>query len=132
MPDVSLVGTLIATVLSFVLGALWYGPFFGTRWMQLVGTTQEQLAQGFNPRKTYGITFVLAFLGSYAIGWGVGSEATVRQGLLCGVVVGLFWVTTSLITNDLFERRPASLTAINCGYHVVRFTLAGLVFGLLG
>ena len=40
-------------------------------------------------------------------------------------------MATALATNHLFERRPASLIFINCGYHAVRFTLIGLSFALL-
>ena len=59
MPQPSLLATLLATVLSFVLGGLWYGPVFGKAWMRLVGVTEATLRQNFNPAKTYGITFVL-------------------------------------------------------------------------
>jgi len=37
MPEVSLLAALLATVLSFVLGALWYGPVFGKAWMRQWG-----------------------------------------------------------------------------------------------
>ena len=66
MPQPSLLATLLATVLSFVLGGLWYGPVFSKTWMRLVGVTEATLRENFNPAKTYGITFVLAFLASYA------------------------------------------------------------------
>ena len=33
MPPVSLLATLLATVLSFVLGGLWYGPLFQKAWI---------------------------------------------------------------------------------------------------
>ena len=39
MPEVSIPATLVATVLGFALGALWYGPLFGKRWMAAVGMT---------------------------------------------------------------------------------------------
>jgi hypothetical protein len=61
MPQPSLLATLLATVLSFVLGGLWYGPVFGKTWMRLVGVTEATLRENFNPAKTYGITFVLGF-----------------------------------------------------------------------
>ena len=51
MPAVSLTATLVATILGFVLGALWYGPIFGKPWMAAVGVSREQLLDGFNPAK---------------------------------------------------------------------------------
>ena len=60
MPPVSLLATLLATVLSFVPGGLWYGPLFAKTWMRLIGVSEATLREGFNPVKTYGVTFVLA------------------------------------------------------------------------
>ncbi len=136
MPQPSLLATLLATVLSFVLGGLWYGPVFGKTWMRLVGVTEATLRENFNPAKTYGITFVLAFLASYVFGMFLGADPTMALGLGAGAAAGIFWVAGSLWTNDLFERSPLALTVINGGYHVVKFVLdwtlvcAALVFRL--
>jgi Protein of unknown function (DUF1761) len=132
MPPVSLLATLLATVLSFVLGGLWYGPVFGKTWMRLVGATEATLREDFNPAKTYGITFVLAFLASYVFGMFLGPNPSVAFALGASASAGIFWVAGSLWTNDLFERRPFPLTLINGGYHVVKFLLIGLSFALIG
>ena len=132
MPEVSLVATLVATLLGFVLGALWYGPLFGKMWMTSVGTTEEILRRDFNPAKTYGITFVLGLIGAYVFGLYLGPNPGRAFATVAGLAAGLCWVALSLATNDLFERRPATLTLINGGYHAVRFALIGLTFGLLG
>jgi Protein of unknown function (DUF1761) len=132
MPQPSLLATLLATVLSFVLGGLWYGPVFGKTWMRLVGVTEAALRENFNPAKTYGITFVLAFLASYVFGMFLGENPSMALGLGAGAAAGIFWIAGSLWTNNLFERRPFALTVINGGYHVVKFVLIGLSFALLG
>ena len=132
MPAVSLLATLVATVLGLVLGALWYGPLFGRRWMAAVGMTPEELQKDFSPAKIYGATFVLGLIASYVFGLYVGPNPGRAFSIVAGAAAGLCWVATALATNYLFERRPAALIAINAGYHVVRFTLIGLVFGLLG
>jgi len=132
MPKVSLVATLVATVLSFALGGLWYGPVFGIAWMRSAGLTEATLRENFNPAKTYGITFVLAFLASYVFGMFLGPHPSMALGLGAGASAGVFWVAGSLWTNDLFERRPFGLTVINGGYHTVKFILIGLSFALLG
>ena len=132
MPPVSLVATLVATVLGFMLGALWYGPLFGKAWMAAVGLSREQMTAGFNPAKTYGITFVLGFIAAWVFGLYVGQHPGFRFSVVLGAGIGLFWVMTSLSTNYLFERRSARLILINGGYHVVRFALTGVAFALLG
>jgi hypothetical protein len=132
MPPVSLVSTLVATFAGFVLGALWYGPLFGKAWMAAVGVSRDQLMADFNPAKTYGITFVLGFVAAWVFGLYVGRNPGFRFSVAAGAAIGLFWVATSLTTNYLFERRNLRLMLINGGYHVVRFTLTGIAFGLLG
>ena len=132
MPDVSLLATVVATALGFALGALWYGPLFGKRWMAAVGMTLEEIQKDFSPVKTYGATFVLGLIASYAFGLYVGPNPGRAFSIVAGAAAGLCWVATSLATNYLFERRSVALIAINGGYHAVRFTLIGLTFGLLG
>ena len=132
MPAVSLLATLVATVLGFVLGAIWYGPLFGKRWLAAVGMTLEEIRRDFSPAKTYGATFVLGLIASYVFGLYVGPNPGRAFSIVAGAGAGLCWVATALATNYLFERRSAALIAINGGYHAVRFTLIGLAFGLLG
>jgi len=132
MPAVSLLATLVATVLGFVLGALWYGPLFGRRWMAAVGMTMEQVRRDVNPAKTYGATFVLGLIASYVFGLYLGPNPGRAFSIVAGAAAGLCWVATALATNYLFEGRPVALIAINGGYHAVRFALIGLAFGLLG
>lgn len=132
MPTVSLVAILVATVLSFVLGGLWYGPLFGKAWMAENGFTEESIKKNFNPAKLYGLTFVLALLASYVFGMFLGPNPALRYAVGAGLAAGAFWVAGSFATSYLFERKSLRHFLINGGYHVVQFGLIGLAFGLLG
>ena len=132
MPVVSFTATVFATVLGFALGALWYGPLFGARWMAEVGRTPEEIGKDFRPAKVYGATFVLGLVAAYVFGLYVGPNPGLAFSVVTGTGAGLCWVTTALATNYLFERRSITLIAINGGYHSVRFALIGLAFGLVG
>jgi hypothetical protein len=53
---------LVAALSSFVVGFIWYNPkVFGTIWMKEIGMTEEQAQKG-NMLKTFGLTFVYAFM----------------------------------------------------------------------
>jgi hypothetical protein len=132
MPAVSILATLVATLLGFVLGALWYGPLFGRRWMVAVGLTREEIQRNTSPAKTYGTTFVLGLIASYVFGLYLGPNPGRAFAITAGAAAGVCWVATSMTTNYLFEGRPLALIAINGGYHAVRFTLMGLAFAMLG
>src|SRR5688572_23596077 len=112
MPPVSLLATLAATVLGFILGALWYGPLFGKPWMAAVGVGRDQLMAGFNPAKTYGLTFVLGFVAAWVFGLFIGPQPGFRFSVVSGAAIGVCWVATSLTTNYLFERRNVRLMLI--------------------
>ncbi|MGH9253902.1 MAG: DUF1761 domain-containing protein [Vicinamibacterales bacterium] len=132
MPAVSLLATVAATIAGFILGALWYGPLFGKAWLRAVGTTSGEIRRDVSLARTYGATFLLGLMASYVFGLYLGPNPGRAFSVVAGAAAGIFWVATSLATNYLFERRPAVLIAINGGYHAVRFTLIGLVFGLIG
>ena len=40
---VNWLGVILGTVLSMVLGFLWYGPLFGKTWLALIGKTEEEI-----------------------------------------------------------------------------------------
>jgi hypothetical protein len=132
MPEVSLVATLVAAILGFALGAAWYGPLFGKAWVAAVGLDPLAVRKSFNPAKTYGATFLLGLVAAYALGLFLGPNPGRAFAAAAGAGAGLCLVATSLATNVLFEGRSWTLILINGGYHAVRFTLIGVVFGLLG
>jgi hypothetical protein len=114
MPTISWIAVAVATVLSFGLGALWYGPLFGKAWMAEHGT------------------FVLAALSAILFGVFIGEAPELQRSIGWGIAVGVFWVSGALGTIYLFERRTMRLFMINGGYHTVRFAIIGAVFGFLG
>ena len=132
MPVVSLPATLVATVLSFALGGLWYGPLFGKAWMEENGFTVENLKRDFNPLKLYGITFIISALASYVFGMFLGPDPDLGFAVGAGLAAGVFWVAGSFATSYLFEGKTLRHFLINGGYHVVQFGLIGLAFGVLG
>ena len=58
-----------------------------------------------------------------------GSTATAIDGLGVGFVVGLFFVATSFGINYAFARRSLKLWMIDAGYHIVQFSLYGVILG---
>jgi len=125
----SIVKVLAAAASSFVLGGLWYGPLFGKRWQRLAGLTDQQLAAG-NPARIFGASFLLAIVQAWVFAMFLGPEPSLALGLGAGVSAGLCWVGAAFGVNDLFERRPLALWAVNAGYQTLAFTLFGLIFGL--
>ena len=123
-------GVLLAALVPFLTGFLWYGPLFGKKWMGLVGMTEEQAKQS-NMALTFGVSFVLQFMAAAVLDMFIGPERPVGFAVLVSFTVGLFWVATAFGVTYLFEQKPFALWGVNAGYHIVTYTLMGLVLGLL-
>ena len=59
-----------------------------------------------------------------------GPTTDALAGLMAGLLVGVGWVATAMLTTFLFERRPLALWGIDAAYHVLTFALMGLILGL--
>ena len=121
MHDINYLAVLVAGIVPMMVGSLWYGPLFGKRWLELMETTQEEVASDFNPMKTYGISFLLALVTAWVLAQllaslgGGGPLAAVHLVLL--LVVGIVVVVAH--QSVAFERRKPGLAALNVGYNLV-------------
>jgi hypothetical protein len=136
MPNPNLLAVLVAGLIPMVVGSLWYGPLFGRQWMRMVGKTEDELKQQFNPLKSYGVTFLMALIMSYVlahilIAW---EEAYGLSGLWAGMQGG-FWVWLGFVLtvgwqNVAFEDKPTGLYWLNMLYNLVTLLAMGAVLGV--
>jgi hypothetical protein len=126
--DINWLAVVVATVSSFALGGVWYGPLFSKAWMSLTGMTKEKGAQA-SMAVTFGGTFALNLLIAIAIALLTGPHAGWKLGLHTGLFSAFFFVATSIGVIYLFEQRPLRLWLINAGYQVVNFAIMGSIIG---
>lgn len=131
MPEVNWIGVLIAGVGSLVIGGLWYSPLlFAKPWQVEAGLDDERLKSA-NLPMIFGLTFLLSIAAAYVFAMFIGPDMPLAGTIGAGFAAGLFWVGAGFGINYLFERRSLKLWGINAGYHVLQFTMFGLVFGLM-
>ena len=58
------VPVLIATIVSFIFGYLWYGPLFGKKWMKLMGFTKRSLK---SMKMTPATAMILGFVSTFKL-----------------------------------------------------------------
>jgi len=126
--DINWLAVVVASVSSFALGGIWYGPLFSRAWMNLTGMTKEKGAEA-SMVLTFGGTFALNLLIAIAIAMLTGPHAGWHAGLHAGLFSALFFVATSIGVIYLFEQRPLRLWLINAGYQVVNFAIMGSIIG---
>ena len=131
MPDgIHWGAVFVAALSSFLLGGLWYSPaLFGKAWMRETGLDEAALAKG-NPAMIFGLSFVLALVSAAVFAMFLGPKPELGFAVGAGVAAGAGWVATSFGINYLFERKTFPHFAMNAAYHVVQFTLFGIVLGL--
>ena len=121
-------------VLSMVLGAIWYGPLFGKKWMEIVGVDSADLEARKKMQKSaaplYGVQFLLTLFQVAVLAYLVADSQ--RHGGLERVL----WVWAAFViptlagavmwTNETGKLKWARFL-IQGGYQLVIF----VVFGLL-
>ncbi len=124
------IAVLVCAVMSLVIGALWWSPLlFARAWQKENGLTDEQLAKS-SPAKTFGLTFLLAWIMSYNLAFFLGAPGTTWQwGVIAGLLAGVGWVAAMFIVIALFEQRSLKYILINCGYITVYFAVIGFILG---
>lgn len=117
-----------ASLVGFVIGAIWYGPLFGKVWMKEVGMTEEDIKKA-SMAKIFGLTFVFQFIMAYCLAMFFGNEVDAAMGAFYGFLTGFAWVALALGVNGLYEQRSFRYILINGSFWTVVFTLMGLIIG---
>lgn len=120
-------GVLVAAVLAFVLGALWYGPLFGRVWMVAASVTEAQVQEA-NMARVFALAFLLVLVQAVLLRLLI-QDGTFWDGVTTGLMVGGGWVATTTGVFHLFEHRPSAHLLVNAGYAVLSFALMGGVLG---
>jgi len=124
------IAVIVCAVMSLVIGFVWWSPFlFQKPWQAEVGLSDEQLAKA-NPAKTFGLSFLLAWIVSYNLAFFLGAPGTTWQWGIAAALLAATWVVTMFVIIALFEQRTFRYIAINCGYVIVYFAVIGFILGV--
>lgn len=119
----------VATIVSFLLGGVWYSPMlFAKSWMHEAGVSEEQ-AKSANMKKVFGFSLLCTLVMAFNLAAFLGPQASVSFGAAAGAATGIGFVAMSLGVIYLFEGRSLKLWLINSGYQVVSYTVMGVILG---
>lgn len=133
MWEISWLAVVLAALVTFVVGGLWYGPLFKVSWQAEAGVTDEMMGKR-HPAIVFGGAFLLNLFAAYILGhvlatYGqppLATDVMIAFGVAAGFIVTAFGV------NYLFAAKSLKLFAIDAGYWIVTYSLMGLIFGYLG
>lgn len=128
--QVNFFAVLIAALSSFALGGIWYSPLLFQRiWMEACGLTELDL-KAINPKRVFIGSFFLSFFIALSLSLFIGPTSSLGVSVGAAFIIGVCWVSSAYGITYLFEQRPLKLFMVNSGYHILQFTLMGLVLGL--
>ena len=129
---VNWIAVVVAALAFFALGAVWYTALFGRRWAKAASIDWDN--PGGNMPLIFGMTLLLEIVAATAIAiilHATGLEGW-QGGLHLGLILGLGIVTPAVAINNLYQRKPFALTAIDAGHLTLGLILAGVIIGLFG
>ena len=129
--DVNWLAVIVSAAVSMVVGAVWYGPLFGKRWMKEVGFTQEDIESG-QTWPLYGIamfnSLCMAFVLANVVAWADVTGA--GGGLLLGALMWVGFTGFTFAVNHAFEGRTLAHWAINAGTYLVSLMIMGAILAV--
>jgi hypothetical protein len=97
-------------------------------WMQAIGKTPDQVG---SPGPAYGVTTVAALLHALAMAMVISAASAhdLMAGITLGAIVGIGFISTSQLSNSVFESRPWTVTFLIAGYQIVGSIIMGAIIG---
>jgi len=141
-PPTNYFAVLVAAIVIFALGGLWYSPvLFVKKWIALQNKTEEQMraeAAAANMPVLYISAFVTALLtavvmahllGHFAAAVDPNMQPSAAHGALFGFVCWLGFAAPTSYGTAIFSGKPKQLWLIDTTYNLVAFVLAGAILG---
>lgn len=132
---INYLAVFVAGIIPMIVGMIWYGPLFGQKWMELIDKNEEELKAGFNPMKSYGVTFLFSILMAFVLvhilnAW---SDAYGVAGAMIGIQ-GAFWMWLGFVVtvswqNVAFSGQNAMVWVLNILYNLVSLIGMGILLG---
>jgi len=128
---------VVAAIVSFMFGWLWYGVLLSRQWLDAVGKSEAEIKGEGGPSP---LPFVIAFIAQLLMAWMLAgvvghlgpAEVTLRNGVISAAFVWLGFVITTLAVNNAFQGAKSTLTLIDGGHWLGVLLLQGAVIGLMG
>ncbi len=127
---------LVAAVVAFIVGSIWYSPvLFGKEWMALTGMSEKEIAAAKSKGgmwKPYLAQFVGTLVSFIVLGFIVAaaSGVTAADGAFMGFLVWLGFGATFALGSFLWEKKPMKLLVIQGAYSLLTLVIGGAIIGV--
>jgi len=133
-PKVHYPAVIVAGLIQFFVGWLWYGMLFTTPWIEATGVSMEaaQSSSGGQMAAMYVGSLAAFLVAYYVMAHFVSStkSTTAGQGMQTGFWLWLGFVATTLFVNILYTMKPLTLWLIDAGYWLVCMLAGGALLAV--
>ena len=121
---------LVAALIQWILGALWYSLLFAKPWMALTGQKPGERPKGAVVAMVTSFFggLVLAFVLAHVVLWS--GATTFACGALIGFICWLGFIAMPLLAETIYEQRSFKLLAINAGYWLAAVVGSGILLAM--
>ena len=131
---IQLLAVILATIASYVFGAIWYTSL-AKSWLAALGKTKAELSAAINPPwLRFVVTFFAQLLMAVMLAGLMGhmGPLTLRSGLITAALCWLGFVVPTMAANHSFQGAKRSLTLIDGGHWLGVLLIQGAVLGAMG
>ncbi len=122
---------IVATLAGYLLGAIWFNNgVFGKTWANILGLKEEELKKGWLSAML--ITFITTFFTAVVLEIiiiGIGAQS-LHAAIMVGILIGFFVVAGTMLSENLYSRRPLKFWFIAAGYRFVMILIMAIILGL--
>lgn len=129
---INYLAVLVAVILQFGLGFLWYGPLFGDPWMEMVGLDAATVEANPPGAGIWISNAIAAAISMCVLAW-LFVKLNVKsllRGIWIGFVIGFSFVLLSIMISGFYSDDPYWLAWITGGNTTVGLMLGGAVLGV--
>jgi hypothetical protein len=131
---------LACAVVSMVIGAIWYGPLFGRKWMAINGANPDDIARRKEMQKAagplYGVQLLLSLLQLYVLATLIVWTGAETRAVWFAFFQWLGFVMPTVAGLSMWTAQPAKVKwatfLISSGYQLVSFIVFGFILGHWG
>ena len=128
----SIIAILVAALAGWIFGAIWYGTL-GKTWQRALGKDPEACKGQKMPLAPMVVSFLVAIVMSAVLYQLLSNLGVLGVGpaALAGLTIGVGFLLTSTLVNNMFQQKPFTLTVIDGGHWVLAVVVEAVVLALL-
>lgn len=124
--DINFLAIIVSTIVTMILGMLWYGPIFGKTWMKLSGMKEKDM-------KHPGSAIVMGLINTFvmvlalALLLEITQPVSMREALVQGGLVAIGFAATNEASDSIWGGSPWPLTLLNAAYALIGTLIASAI-----